>query len=114
MSEFMEGKIIGWSDIARGVGEVLVDEAKVGLHWLARQVRHLQHEGLSSHFVRERGSGPALDRELYDQPELPMFYSDVTGQQEVWPVIERPDCAQLDRTAMNRWDSMGDYTERSE
>ena len=30
------------------------------------------------------------------------------------PTIERTDAAQLSYTAANRWDSMGDYTERSE
>lgn len=72
---------------------------------------HLQHEGISDH--ANRGGGAALDRQLYDQPELPMHYSDVTHTGEVWPVIERPETAQLDRTAMvqNRWDSEGRYFE---
>lgn len=76
MGEFPD-KLIGWTDIARGVGELIVDEAKDAVRWLARQTQHLQHEGLSEHF-QDRGSGPALDRELYDQQE--MFYVDPTHQ----------------------------------
>ena len=74
---------------------------------------HLQHEGISEH--KNRGGGPALDRALFDQPQLPMHYSDVTHQEEVYPeplpVIERPEAAQLERTIQNRWDSEGRYFE---
>jgi hypothetical protein len=66
------------------------------VHFLFDQ---LHDPGLSDH---ARGSGPALDRALYDQLEL--------------PVIERPDAAQLGRTMtyadpLNRWDSEGRYFE---
>ena len=91
-------------------GVNLFPRARRMAEFVARQFMHLQHEGLSDH--GSRGGGPALDRALYDQPELPFHYVDPTGSG--WPVIERPDAAQLDRTAVNRWDSMGDYTERSE
>jgi hypothetical protein len=33
---------------------------------------------------------------------------------ESFPTIERTDISQLSNTAQNRWDSMGDYTERSD
>lgn len=65
----------------------------------------LHDPGLSDH---ARGAGPALDAALYDGSEQLSF-----------PVIERPDAAQLGRTAMpyldpthqNRWDESGRYYE---
>lgn len=51
--------------------------------------RHLPESGYPGDHVR--GGGPALDKELYDQPVLPMYYHDVTSE--------------------NRWDSEGNYFE---
>lgn len=40
-------KLIGWGDILRGVGEIIVDEAKLLLHALTD---HIRHPNPSEHF----------------------------------------------------------------
>ena len=98
-------RMVSWSDIARGLGQVALETIK-------NAAKHIITEPQPYHSDHYRGAAAQLDRALYDQPELPMHYVDPTGSG--WPVIERPEAAQLDHTAVNRWDSMGDYTERSE
>lgn len=52
---------------------------------------------MSNHYEPARGAERVLDEALYDHPQLP------------FPVIERPDAAQLDKSTVNRWDDQGTY-----
>lgn len=53
-----------------------------------------------------------LQFELFKRmnPELPFEEPDMNGYAEIADtVIERPEVAQLGKTALNRWDDMGTY-----
>ncbi|UOF78703.1 hypothetical protein [Caudoviricetes sp.] len=72
---------------------------KVGA-FLARLVRFLPENApmcMSEHFEPARGAEADLDAALYDHPQLP------------FPVTERPEAAQLERSIVNRWDDQGNY-----
>ena len=53
-------KMISWFDIARGIGEVVVDFLKDKSHFL---IDHIRYESPSEHF---RGAAHDLDKQLYD------------------------------------------------
>ena len=77
-----------WLQSVREIGSRALSNFGKTLHYV---FDHIQHETPSEHF---RGAAAQLDRELYDQLEL--------------PIIERPDAGQLSKS-VNRWDSLGDY-----
>lgn len=64
-------RLVEWADIARGVGELVVDEAKLAF----RAVFRMPREGLSSHFKEPSVPNP-IHLNRWEDEEYQLFDPD--------------------------------------